>query len=204
MIQYERGDIMKKLFLSAILLLSFTGACLHAEEKVYLTVNGIYGQANQTSALAFDGAFAYGLGFDTKAFLTDFVGISVGINWNMMFASWNQVNDLLMLDVYLGVPIKPFDNGHLIFTVTPCVGCNLYSNDIIGFLFFLDDSMDTDFVGVWFGGEVSGTIMLGDSVGISVSDQLEYLGMGIGSTRPFPEMNRWSNQLKVGLTFSLD
>ena len=189
---------MKKLFIAIALLLSVGGAAFSSEESSYSTFNLVYGQMNQSEVAVPDGVLDYGLGVDEKFFLTDFMGFSCGVNFNLMNLFDLQTNNLFLVDIYIGIPLKPIDTGSLVFVVTPTFGFNLFSNDLIGFL-FSDVSMDVASFSLWAGAEVSLMFMLSDDFGISIADQIEYRFAGFGEYRPFDTMNHWANQLKLGL-----
>ena len=189
---------MKKIFIAIALLLSVGGAAFSAEESSYSTFNLVYGQMNQSAVAVPDGVLDYGLGVDEKFFLTDFMGFSCGVNFNLMNLFDLQTNNLFFVDIYIGIPFKPIDTGSLVFVVTPTFGFNLFSNDLIGFL-FSDVSMDVASFSLWAGAEVSLMFMLSDDFGISIADQIEYRFAGFGEYRPFDTMNHWANQLKLGL-----
>ena len=189
---------MKKLFIAIALLLSVGGAAFSSEESSYSTFNLVYGQMNQSEVAVPDGVLDYGLGVDEKFFLTDFMGFSCGVNFNLMNLFDLQTNNLFLVDIYIGIPLKPIDTGSLVFVVTPTFGFNLFSNDLIGFL-FSDVSMDVASFSLWAGAEVSLMFMLSDAFGISIADQIEYRFAGFGEYRPFDTMNHWANQLKLGL-----
>ena len=189
---------MKKLFIAIALLLSVGGAAFSAEESSYSTFNLVYGQMNQSQVAVPDGVLDYGLGVDEKFFLTDFMGFSCGVNFNLLNLFDLQTNNLFLVDFYIGIPLKPIDTGSLVFVVTPTFGFNLFSNDLIGFL-FSDVSMDVTSFSLWAGTEVSLMFMLSDDFGISIADQIEYRFAGFGEYRPFDTMNHWANQLKLGI-----
>ena len=175
---------MKKLFIAIALLLSVGGAAFSAEESSYSTFNLVYGQINQSAVAVPDGVLDYGLGVDEKFFLTDFMGFSCGVNFNLMNLFDLQTNNLFLVDIYIGIPLKPIDTGSLVFVVTPTFGFNLFSNDLIGFL-FSDVSMDVASFSLWAGAEVSLMFMLSDDFGISIADQIEYRFAGFGEYQSY-------------------
>ena len=110
---------MKKLFIAIALLLSVGGAAFSADESSYSTFNLVYGQMNQSQVAVPDGVLDYGLGVDEKFFLTDFMGFSCGVNFNLLNLFDLQTNNLFLVDFYIGIPLKPIDTGSLVFVVTP-------------------------------------------------------------------------------------
>ena len=194
---------MKKLFIAIALLLSVGGAAFSAEESSYSTFNLVYGQINQSAVAVPDGVLDYGLGVDEKFFLTDFMGFSCGVNYDIMNIFSTETNNLFIIDFYLGVPFKLFDNDSLLFMVTPSFGFNIFSNDILGFFGITDSSLDVDSISIWCGAEVSAALMITDEFGFSIADQIEYRFAGFGEYKPFEQMNRWANQIKFGFIFKI-
>lgn len=194
---------MKKLFISLIILLSLSGTAFASEDTYYCAINGVYGQMNQSQMAVPDGVVNYGLGVDGKAFFTDLIGFSCGVNYDIMNIFSTETNNLFIIDFYLGVPFKLFDNDSFLFMVTPSFGFNIFSNDILGFFGITDSSLDVDSISIWCGAEVSAALMITDDFGFSIADQIEYRFAGFGEYKPFEQMNRWANQIKFGFIFKI-
>ena len=193
--------IMKKFIVVLIMLLSFTGLSF-ANETYSLQLNGTMGKVNTQYMFSFDGTTDYGLSVDYKCILGDFAGLNFGIGTYLLIPhTVNEIEDLFLMDLYIGIAFMPYNGDNLTLFVSPLMGLCAYTNNLLYFLGF-DDDLDADFFSFWIGGEVNAVIKLTREVGIDAGVTVEYTLGGIGDYLPFAKMNRWACYPKVGISFN--